>query len=142
MKKFRFLEHTADMYIEADGKTLEEAFSNAAEGVGFMTVSSDNVNEKIKKSFKIESENLESLLFDFLSKFLFFLDAENLVFHKVLVEKIEEKNKKWFLSAKAFGEEFNQDKHETGTHVKAITYHEMEIKKKGKDYIVKVLVDI
>jgi len=130
------------MYIEAEGKTLEDAFANVAEGVGFMIVSSENVAKTVKKSFKIESENKESLLFDFLSKFLFFLDAENLIFHKVVVEKIEEKNKKWFLSAKAFGEEFNAEKHETGTHVKAITYHEMKINKKNNQFVVKVLVDI
>ena len=29
-KRFRFLEHTADAYVEAYGSSLEEAFENAA----------------------------------------------------------------------------------------------------------------
>ncbi len=28
--KFEFLEHTADVYIRAHGKTMEEAYENAA----------------------------------------------------------------------------------------------------------------
>lgn len=142
MKKFRFLEHTADMYIEAWGGTLEEAFENTAVGLGFTIVISDNVEPKIEKEIKTESENKEALLFDFLSKFLIFQDAENLIFHKVHVEKIEEKNGRWYLKAKAWGEKFNPKKHEEGTHIKAITYHYMEIKKEKNKYKVKVLVDI
>jgi SHS2 domain-containing protein len=142
MKKFRFLEHTADMYIEADGKNIKEAFSNVAVGLGFMIISSDNVAPKTEKKIDVESEDEQSLLFDFLSQFLIFQDAKSLVFHKVTVEKIEEKKGKLHLVAKAWGEKYNPKKHEEGTHVKAITYHYMNIKK-GKDKVtVKVLVDI
>ena len=28
--KFEFLEHTADVYVRANGKTMEEAYENAA----------------------------------------------------------------------------------------------------------------
>ncbi|MCD6576333.1 MAG: archease [Nanoarchaeota archaeon] len=142
MKGFKFTEHTADMYIESWGNTLEEAFANAAMGLGFMIVVSDNVDPKIEKEIEVESEDLQSLLFDFLSQFLIFQDAEGLIFHKVKVEKIEEKDGKWHLKAKAWGEKFNPEKHEEGTHVKAITYHYMEIKKEKDKYNIKVLVDI
>jgi SHS2 domain-containing protein len=140
--KFKFLEHTADMYIEAEGKTLEEAFSNVAVGLGFMIISSDNVAKKVEKKIEVESEDKQALLFDFLSKFLIFQDAESLVFHKVKVEKIEEKKGKLHLVARAWGEKFNPKKHKEGTQVKAITYHYMAIKRERDKYVVKVLVDI
>jgi SHS2 domain-containing protein len=141
-KGFEFLEHTADMYIVGYGETLAEAFANTAVGLGFMIVSSDNVKPEIKKSIKVEAEDNQALLFEFLSKFLYFQDAESLIFHKVKVEKIEEKNGRWNLIATAFGEKFDENKHELGTHVKAITYHYIEIGKEKGKYKVKVLVDI
>jgi SHS2 domain-containing protein len=141
-KGFEFLEHTADMYIVGYGKTLAEAFANTAVGLGFMIVSSDNVKPEIKKSIKVEAEDNQALLFEFLSKFLYFQDADSLIFHKVKVEKIEEKNGKWSLIATAWGEKFDDKRHETGTHVKAITYHYIEIGKEKGKYKVKVLVDI
>jgi SHS2 domain-containing protein len=141
-KKFEFLEHTADMYIVGRGKTLEEAFANTAVGLGFMIISSDNVKPKIKEEIKIVSEDKESLLFDFLSKFLYYQDAESLIFHKVKVECIKKLNSNWHLVAKAWGEKFDPEKHEEGSHVKAITYHYMEIKEEKNKCMVKVLVDI
>lgn len=140
-KKFEFLEHTSDIYIEGYGETLEEAFGNTAIGLGHLIVTSSNVEKNICKKIEVSSEDLESLLFDFLSKFLVFQDAESLIFHYVKVEKIS-KNKGWHLTAKAFGEKFDPKKHEEGTHVKGITYHGMEIKKEKDEYKIKVLVDI
>jgi SHS2 domain-containing protein len=141
-KKFRFLEHTADMYIESEGKNLETAFSNVAIGLGFMIVTSDNVAKKVEKKIKVEAEDKQALLFDFLSKFLIFQDADSLIFHDVKVEKIEEKKGRLKLIASAWGEKFNSKKHDEGTHVKAITYHHMDIRKEKDKYVVKVLVDI
>ena len=141
-KKFKFTEHTADMYIEAHGASLEETFSNIAIGLGFLIIESDNVEEKIEKKIMVESEDIESLLFDFLSEILIFQDAESLIFHNVVVEKIEKKEKLWSLIAKIKGEKFNPKKHKQGTHVKAITYHNMEIKKQREKFKVRVLVDI
>ncbi len=141
-RKFKFTEHTADTYIEASGSNLKEVFSNIAEGLGFLIIESDNVDEGIEKKIEVSAEDKKSLLFDFLSQLLIFQDSESLVFHNVHVEKIEKKENKWFLTAKAKGEEFNPEKHEQGTHVKAITYHNMKIEKEKETFKVRVLVDI
>ncbi len=141
-QNFKFTEHSADTYIEAFGDNLKEAFENVAVGMGFLIVESDNVDEKIKKEIVIESEDLESLLFDFLSEILVFQDAESLIFHNVNVKKIDKKNKSWRLKAKIKGEKFDSKKHKQGTHVKAITYHNMEIKEEKEKFKVRVLVDI
>jgi SHS2 domain-containing protein len=141
-KRFKFREHTADFYIESYGKTLEEAFQNAAIGLGKFIITSDNVRSSIKKSIKIDAEDKESLLFEFLNKFIYFQDAESMIFHNIKVDKIEHKNNKWTLTATASGEEFNPDKHTEGKAVKAVTYHFMEIEEKKGKYRVKVLIDI
>ena len=131
--KFKFIEHTADVGVEAYGETIEETFKNAA--LGFLEIMTDTskVEPKVKKEFSVESEDLKSLLYDFLEKFLFFHDSENLVFSKFKV-KIQG-NK---LEAEVWGEEFNKEKHEDKTSVKAITYHRMEVSDKKIFYIVDI----
>ncbi len=142
MEKFKFLEHTADVFIEDYGKTLEEAYQNTAIGLGHLYVESENVESKIEKKIEVESEDEKALLFDFLNNFITFHDADNLIFHEVKVEKIEEKDGNFHLTATTKGEEYNSEKHEQGTVAKAVTYHEMEIKKEKDKYIIKVLIDI
>lgn len=142
MKKFEFLPHTADVYVQAYGKTLEEAFENTALGMQEVMVKIKNVKPKIRKHFILESEDEQSLLVDFLTQFLILHDAENLVFSKVKVKKIEKTKNGLKLSAEAFGEPFDENKHEQGTYVKAATYRDMEIEKSNKKVRIKVLLDI
>ncbi|MCK4550749.1 MAG: archease, partial [Candidatus Aenigmarchaeota archaeon] len=79
VKKFEYLEHTADAKFKAYGKSLEEAFSNAALAVFNIMVDTKKVEPKIKKEIEITGKNKETILFDFIDELLFFLDAENFI---------------------------------------------------------------
>lgn len=135
--KFKFVEHTADVGIEAYGKTLEETFENCALGFWEVMTDTSKVRPKIKKVIKVKSEDLKSLLYDFLDKFLLFRDAEDLVFSKFKVKKIK-KNKQYELEAETWGEKFDPKKHEDRTVVKAITYQRMDISEKKIFFIVDI----
>jgi len=140
MKKYEFLEHTADVFIVGNGKTLREAFENCALGLNAYMVDINNVEKKIEKEITVRGSDIKSLLVEFLTQFLILHDSENLVFSSVSISKFDEKN--FEIEAIAEGEEFNEEKHKQGTLIKAITYHEMEIKEKKDFCSVKVLVDI
>jgi SHS2 domain-containing protein len=141
IRKFRFLPHTADVYIEAFGKDLEETFANTALGLENIITNTKNVRPNIEKEINIQAEDEKALLFDFLTQFLILHDAENLVFSKIVVKKIYTSNNRLVLEASAWGEPFDPKKHESGTYVKAVSYMEMEIEKKRRVRI-KVLIDI
>jgi SHS2 domain-containing protein len=139
---FKFLEHTADIGIEAEAKNLEKVFADIALGMFEVMTSTKKIKRKIKKEIKIESEDLQALLYDFLEKFLILHDTENLMFSKFDVKKIQKEKDKWNLECEAWGEEFDPKKHEDRTLVKAVTYHEMKIEKTSKGWKAKVIVDI
>ncbi|MBR9682318.1 MAG: archease [Candidatus Aenigmarchaeota archaeon] len=135
--KFKFIEHTADVGIEAWGDDLAEAFENAAIGLFEIMTDTSKVEQTEKREFEVESEDKQSLLYDFLEKFLILRDSEGLMFSKFKVSI--EGNK---LKAEAWGEEFNSEKHESKTEVKAITYMDMQVGKKDDKHFVRVIVDI
>ena len=136
--KFKFIEHTADIGIEAYGETWEEAFENAALGMFEIMTDTKKIGTKKKMEIMASGEDMKSLLYDFLEQFLILHDSENLVFSKVKI--IELNNNK--LKAEVWGEEFNPDKHEDRTSVKAITYHQMEIIEKDSKKTIRFIVDI
>ena len=145
MKKvgFRFLDHTADVQVESWGPTLEEAYSQTA--LGLMTTISPNLNlisPLVQKVIQIEAEDKESLLFDFLSEFLFIFDVEDLIFCEIAIESIKKKQDKYLLKANVKGERFNKEKHEIGTEVKAITYSFMDIEEKDWEVKINIVFDI
>ena len=142
MEKFKFLEHIADVFIEAYGKDVVEAFQNVAIGLGHLYVESENVESKEEKKIEVEAEDEKALLFDFLNNIITFHDADNLIFHEVKVESLIERDGTFYLIATIKGEQYDPEKHEQGTVAKAPTYHEMKIQKEQEKYTIKVLIDI
>lgn len=133
--KYKILSHTADLRLEVYGKTMEELFTNAAEALARVLV--PEVKEKIstglKEKLEIESININILLVDFLNEILAKSQIEKAVF---FLEKIKITGNK--LTAELTGirvDKFEED-------VKAVTYHEVNIKKEDEIFRTKLIMDI
>lgn len=142
MKKFEWIDHPADAGFKAYGKNLEEAFENAALALTELMVDSDKVELKEEEKIEIQSEDLESLLFDWLDHFLYLQGAKGYIASKFEVEDIIEENDGYSLRGKAWGEKYSLKKHGPGSEVKAITYHMMEINQEPARTSVQVVVDV
>ena len=138
MKTYELIDHTADVGIKAHGKTLSEAFENAAKGMFDIITDSSEIESIGQYNIELEAPDLEQLLVDWLSELLFLNSAKNLVFGFFKID-LDEKNKK--LTAKVFGEKFDLSKHKIGAEIKAVTYHMLEVKMKNP-FHVQVLFDI
>ena len=53
---FNYLETTADLGVEAKGKSLEEAFKEGAKGLYNIMVDIDKVDKREKVEFEVEGE--------------------------------------------------------------------------------------
>ncbi len=140
-KQFEFFDVTADVGYKAYGKTLNEAFENAALAMFEVMTDTTKIEPKVERKIEVESEDECALLYDWLSEFLVMLDVDFLVFSKFEV-KIEKKDDRLILNGTALGEEFNPDVHESRAEVKAVTYHLMDVKHKNGRYMVQVILDI
>lgn len=134
-KNIEFLEHTADVKFRAEGKSMEEAFSNCAVAVS-KTLCKGTV--KRKKTYKIKAfgQDNESLLYNFLEELLYLFDTENFLPAKVKEIKIKD-NK---LIAKVIGD--NREKYEIKNYIKSPTYNEMLVKKEKSKWICQVVLDV
>jgi len=134
-KKFKFLEHTADVKFQAFGKNINEAFENSALALKEVMFGKQKIKENIKKKFKVEADDLPGLLYRFLEEFLFFLDSENFIFEKVKVKIKKDKLEAEVLGDLAPHYKFTND-------VKAITYNQMFVKRDKNKFIVQVVLDV
>ncbi len=141
MKQYEYFPHTADMRFRAYGRTLEDAFANSALAMFNIMIETEKVSPRLEKKISVRAKEKESLLFDFLGKFLFFLDSENFVLNKVAGIKIGKKEDDYFLEAVALGDELSE-KYETKTQVKAITYNEMQIMQENGIWVINAVVDV
>lgn len=138
--KFEYFDVTADVGFRAYGRILDEAFQNAALAMFEVMTDTSHVMSTVKKDIKIESEDEQALLYDWLSELLFLHDYERLVFSNFEVRITPANSGNFILHAEIWGEEFNQSKHETRDEVKAVTFHLMEINKEN-GCMVQVILD-
>ncbi|MBN1503314.1 archease [Candidatus Woesearchaeota archaeon] len=135
--KFKYLDHTADLKLQAFGKTIEKAFVNSALGAFNYLHNTDEIRPVIKKQIKISAKRIESLLYDFLEELLFLLDTEGFLLNKIEDMKI---SKEYELECTAYGDSFqNYDIH---GNIKSVTYSDMFIKKEDNQYVVQVVLDL
>ncbi|HJX50917.1 MAG TPA: archease [Candidatus Nanoarchaeia archaeon] len=123
-RKYKFLEHTADVKFLASGKTPEKLFMNSALALKESMCGKIKVGEKIKKSINIRGKDFEALLYRFLEEILFMLDAENFIIARVSRIKI---GNKFDLKATVIGDKASE--YEFTNPVKAVTYNDMFVKK-------------
>jgi SHS2 domain-containing protein len=137
--KYKYLDHTADAKFQAFGKSLEEAFENAALAVFNLIVKTEDVKPKIVKKISVQSRKKESLLYDFIEELLYLLDTEGFVLNKIENLKIEEKDEMFHLHAKAWGDSYKH--YEVHGSAKSVTYNDMFIKEEKDQVTVQVVID-
>jgi len=143
MKKgFKFLEHTADVYVEAYGISLEEAFENAALATINVMTELKKVEPKIEDVFEVEAHDEYALLYSWLEELLVKFELTGRLYSRFKISSIEKTPVGFKLKAKGWGELYDPEKHPSKVGIKSVTYHRMEIVKKPKSVTVRFILDV
>ena len=143
---YKYLEHSTDAFVQAHGSSLEVLFGNCAKGLVNIMFDIDKVEDRKFSTITASGEDLENLLFDWLEKVLLKILIDHIVVSRFSIE-ISKKNanvmeKKYLLRARVGGEKVSYSKHNYKIEIKAITYHELKIKRIGPNYVATFLVDL
>jgi SHS2 domain-containing protein len=141
-KGYKYLEHTADIYIEAYGASLEQAFENAALASTEVMTDTEKIEPRLEETLEIEAHDLKALLYSWIEEFLIQLDAYGILYSKFKINEIKETETGFRLEAKIWGEEFNPKKHPQKLGIKAVTYHRMNIDEQSERVTVKFVLDV
>ena len=138
---------TADVAFEATGKSLEEAFTSAAEATLNVMIDEpdrigepDRIERKEAVDVELENDDLEMLLFDFLNELVYYKDSRKLLL-RVDEIKIEDEGQ-FRLAAKLYGEKLDPLKHPLGADVKAVTLHRFSLSKSDDGWKATAVLDI
>ena len=129
---FRYLDHMTDALIEAYGSTIDEAFENSARGLVNTMFDLGNISANLEVKIEANGHDLYSLFYDWLEKVMLAILIEKIILCDFRVnisttEKIPD-GYTYFLTCTARGEHLDLEKHHLKVEIKAVTYHEMQIK--------------
>lgn len=133
---YYFLEHTADIRMSVDGKTLEALFRDALLGLVKATKPSGKGSaQRVKRTIILDAPDITALLIDFLNRALIWIYTKHETYTDVKFQLLEDQSLRAELTgfiAKSFGED-----------IKAVTYHEADVKKTAQGgWATKIVFDI
>lgn len=140
MKRYEFIEHTADIAIRAYGDSVAEAFACAADAFFEIVTNKSEIQPTQVVTIEAEGIDIESLLVGFLSRLILTLEVEGWVLTEFRVELVSANR----LRATGRGEKFSLNRHGGGLQIKGVSYHMLEIHDGGgrEPSFVQVLFDI
>ena len=136
VKRFRLIEHTADIGLVAYGKSLTEAFANAAYGLFSLIVEPSKVKEKESRKVTVQAQDAEGLLFNWINELIYIFEVERLLLKSFDITEFGEQS----LEATCWGEKYDPSRHQLKTGVKSATYHMLKVD--GEKNRVQVILDV
>ena len=132
----------ADAAIEVNSDSLEGIFVDSGKALtNTMVDDLKSIKTNQKYTFKVESQERDLLLFEFLEKLVIEKDANQMLFSEFEV-KINQTNEKFMVSVIAHGEHIDYDRHELCADVKAVTLHKFSLTKEKEDWKAEMILDI
>lgn len=140
---YKYLEHGADVGIEATGDTIEEAFSSGAEALLNTAFEIESIEAIKEVSIRAKAPSLDLLFIEFLNELISLLDLEELAVREVQTEEISElASGVWSFKGAALGETFDPEKHRVKTEVKAATYSGLSYELKDGLHTLRCVIDV
>jgi len=133
-RRFEEVEHTADRALRIGGQNLAELFMNAALGMNSLMGSAAGGGTAVAKKIELEAIDAESLLVAWLGELAFWAETESLVFTQFEFLRISPTR----LSAVARGGCVAA----LEKHVKAVTFHNLEIRPGAAGLTTTVVFDV
>jgi SHS2 domain-containing protein len=135
---YELFEHTADVGLRMRASSREELFADAARAlVSLLVAEPESVQPRAHRQFRVLGDELEYLLFDWLSELLYSIETDRWLWSRFEIQ-IDADG----LTADCWGEPIDRQRHHLEHEVKAITYHGLFVRQEAGRWQAEVVVDI
>lgn len=135
---YKLLDHTADFGIEVIGTDLKELFVNAALAMFDLITDCSDLTSKNKSELQIKGSDYSDLMVNWLRELLYLWNGQKMLIKKIAISSISDKK----LLASITYDQFNPDIHEVKNEIKAVTYHQINVKQISDGWKAKIIFDV
>ncbi|MDY6954888.1 MAG: archease [Thermodesulfobacteriota bacterium] len=135
---YEYIEHTGDLGFKVYGETLQALFVHGARALFEVLVSPETIEEKEERAVTVEAAALDELMVSWLGELLYLFDTQGLLLAGFEIETMTENR----LEATVRGEPMDLQRHEIKTTIKAVTYHQLYVRKRNGAWEAQVILDL
>ena len=136
--KYILIDHTADVGLHVFGKDPTELFTTAARALFDIMIDARRV--KATQSLFLRTEGLDwpDLMVNWLRELLYLWSGNDLLMHSTVIRTIGPQE----LVADIIVDPFDPSRHAVKTEIKAVTYHQIEVRKQLTGWEAKIILDV
>lgn len=137
MGTYEVLDHTADTGIRIRGKSLAELIEAGADGMFALMADEARCSSGISVEFEMSSRPMDDLIVDTLAELLYQSEVQDALLCDIEVRDTESGGIALTATGVPWGEVDL-----TGPPIKAVTYHDLEVKQEGGTWTAVVYFDV
>lgn len=135
---YEVFDHTADLGLRIEAADPAELLVEAARGlISVLVANPEDIRAVQTQAIVVEGNELDYLLFDWLTEILYQFSSRRLVFRDFELTLTDHG-----LTAICHGEPLDFDRHRAEHEVKAITYHGLTVEHRRDRWTAEIIVDI
>ncbi len=136
-KDYEIIDHTADIGIRVRANSLTKVIQKSILAQSDLMNGGIEIEPRMKKEFVIKEEDKETALVSILEEVLYLFEYEKFSASEC---SIKYHNNEYRVKLK--GKYLKEEEIKNGIEIKAVTYHQLKIKKIDDSYLVNVIFDI
>ncbi len=136
--KYKIIDHTADLGINVFGSDPPDLFENAATAMFDIITDLSKVQGEKKMIIKATGDDWSDLIINFLRELLYLFSAKDMLIKKAAINHLTETS----LDAQIAYDILNPYIHEILNEIKAVTYHQLKVKKEQNHWSAQIIFDI
>jgi SHS2 domain-containing protein len=137
-KKYKLIDHTADFGMQVFGSDSQELFTNAALAIFDVITEMDVLKGRDSCNITASGEDWSDLMINWLREILYLWNGKERLVKSVKILSLSEKN----ISAKIYFDAYKPDRHIIKTEIKAVTYHQIQVKSSPSGWKAQIIFDI
>ncbi len=137
-EKYHLIDHTADFGIHVSGTDSKDLFANAALALFDVITDIDSLTGQNSCHMEVSGEDWSDLMVNWLREILYLWNGKERLVKSVNISALSANN----LSAKVVFDPYDPDRHTVKTEIKAVTYHQIQVKRTPSGWSARIIFDI
>jgi len=138
MKTYTLIDHTADLGIHVLGTDPKDLFQNAARAMFEQIAEIEALEGTEAVAIHLTGEDRPDLMVNWLRELLYHWHVKGLLLRDAQIQLISDKE----LTAQANFDPYAPDRHVIKREIKAVTYHQIQVKSGPEGWESKIIFDV
>ena len=135
---YKIIDHTADFGLHVFGADPQDLFATAARAMFELITDPQTVKTAQSLTVTVRGSDWPDLMVNWLRELLYLCNGRELIVGAIDIQQVCEKK----ITAIIAADRFDPQRHPVQSEIKAVTYHQIQVKRESTGWEAKIIFDV